>query len=272
MQFPMLSHHGATRGVTGSCHQLHLDSATSLLIDCGLEQGVDAALSPDSAALGFAIDGIQALIITHVHLDHVGRIPALLAAGYRGPIICSEPSARLLPLLLEDACKLGVTSEPAQVERYLEFLNKLIVPVPFGQWKTVLETEAVQCRIRLQRAGRLLGSACVECDMQQAGKPGSTRVVFSGDLGAANNPLLKPVQPPERADLLVLESTYGDRLHPDRTERQQRLEAAIDRALADRGTIMIPAFSLGRNQELLYELEDILHSKAVLAPASKKAG
>lgn len=81
MQFPTLSHHGATRGVTGSCHQLHIDSATSLLIDCGLEQGGDAR--SESATLGFSIDGIQALIITHAHLDHVGRIPALLAAGFR---------------------------------------------------------------------------------------------------------------------------------------------------------------------------------------------
>ncbi|WP_337157532.1 MBL fold metallo-hydrolase [Pseudomonas putida] len=270
MQFPKLSHHGATRGVTGSCHQLHLDSATSLLIDCGLEQGRDAALKDETASLGFAIDGIQALIITHVHLDHVGRIPALLAAGYRGPIICSEPSARLLPLVLEDAYKLGVTAEPAQVERYLEFLEKLITPVPFDQWHTVVDRQGLECRIRLQRAGHLLGSAYVECDVRQANTPDSTRVVFSGDLGAAHNPLLRPVQPPEKADVLVLESTYGDRLHADRSERQQRLEAAIDRALADRGTIMIPAFSLGRTQELLYELEDILHRKALLAPRREK--
>lgn len=270
MQFPTLSHHGATRGVTGSCHQLHLDSATSLLIDCGLEQGGDA--QSGSVALGFPVDGIQALIVTHVHLDHVGRIPALLAAGYRGPIICSEPSAKLLPLVLEDAYKLSVTARPVQVERYLEFLKKLIVPLPFGQWKTVVDCEALQCRIRLQRAGHLLGSAYVECDVIQVGVPDSARIVFSGDLGAANNPLLKPVQPPERADLLVLESTYGDRLHADRGERQQLLEAAIDRALADRGTIMIPAFSLGRTQELLYEVEDILHRKALLAPRSGEVG
>lgn len=83
MEYPSLSHHGATRGVTGSCHQLHLGPATSLLIDCGLEQGSEAAPGAESAALGFDIQGIQALVVTHVHLDHVGRIPALLAAGYR---------------------------------------------------------------------------------------------------------------------------------------------------------------------------------------------
>ncbi|WP_447742136.1 MBL fold metallo-hydrolase RNA specificity domain-containing protein [Pseudomonas laurentiana] len=259
MEYPVLSHHGGTRSVTGSCHQLQLDPSISLLVDCGLEQGAEAA------PLGFGVEGIQALIITHVHLDHVGRIPALLAAGFRGPILCSEPSARLLPLVLEDAYKLSISSEPAHVARYLEFLRDLIVPLPFEQWHTLVERPGLTCRIRLQRAGHLLGSAYVECDVQH--EQTSTRYVFSGDLGACGNPLLRPVQSPERADVLVLESTYGDRLHAPVSDRQQRLEAAIDRALADKGTILIPAFSLGRTQELLYELEDILHRKALLNKA-----
>ena len=262
MEYPSLSHHGGTRGVTGSCHQLHLGPSASLLVDCGLEQGSDAPPGAESAPLGFDIQGIQALVITHVHLDHVGRIPALLAAGYCGPILCSEPSARLLPLVLEDAYKLSISSEPAQVARYLEFIRDLIVPLPFEQWHTVVERPGLACRIRLQRAGHLLGSAYVECDMQH--EQTNSRYVFSGDLGASGNPLLRPVQPPERADVLVLESTYGDRLHPQADDRRQRLEDAIDRALADKGTLLIPAFSLGRTQELLYELEDILHRKALL--------
>ncbi|MFJ3108915.1 MBL fold metallo-hydrolase [Pseudomonas putida] len=265
MEYPSLSHHGGTRGVTGSCHQLHVDPSTSLLIDCGLEQGSEAAPGAESAALGFGIQGIRALVITHVHLDHVGRIPALLAAGYRGPILCSEPSARLLPLVLEDAYKLTISSEPAQVARYIDFIRDLIVPLPFEQWHAVVERPGSTCRIRLQRAGHLLGSAYVECDMQY--EQANTRYVFSGDLGACGNPLLRSVQPPERADVLVLESTYGDRLHPHIGDRRQRLEEAIDRALADKGTILIPAFSLGRTQELLYELEGILHRKALLGSA-----
>ncbi|BAN55848.1 MULTISPECIES: MBL fold metallo-hydrolase RNA specificity domain-containing protein [Pseudomonas] len=268
MEYPSLSHHGGTRGVTGSCHQLHLGPATSLLIDCGLEQGNEAAPGAESAALGFDIQGIQALVVTHVHLDHVGRIPALLAAGYRGPILCSEPSARLLPLVLEDAYKLSISSEPAQVARYIDFIRELIVPLPFERWHAVVECPGLVCRIRLQRAGHLLGSAYVECDMQH--ELANTRYVFSGDLGACGNPLLRPVQPPERADVLVLESTYGDRLHARAGDRRQRLKAAIDRALGDKGTILIPAFSLGRTQELLYELEDILHRKALLGGAGPR--
>lgn len=269
MEYPCLSHHGGTRGVTGSCHQLHLGPSTSLLVDCGLEQGADALPSSASAPLGFDIQGIRALVITHVHLDHVGRIPALLAAGYRGPIFCSEPSAKLLPLVLEDAYKLNISREPAHVARYLEFVERLIVPLPFEHWHDVVLEPELECRIRLQRAGHLLGSAYVECDLLLG--QANTRYVFSGDLGSVGNPLLRPLQPPERADVLVLESTYGDRLHPVASDRLQQLEAAIDRALADKGTILIPAFSLGRTQELLYELEDILHRKALVgveAPAS----
>ena len=262
--YPTLTHHGATQGVTGSCHQLHLTPQTSLLIDCGLEQGTDAPIDANTQPLGFPTTGIQALIITHVHLDHVGRIPALLAAGFRGPIICSEPSAKLLPLVLEDAYRLSITNDPTQVERFISLLNHHIHPIPFETWHPLTDHQNPTCRIRLQRAGHLLGSAYVECDMQYPGRPDTDRVVFSGDLGASGNPLLRPVQPPERADILVLESTYGDRLHGDRSDRQQRLEAVIDRALADHGTILIPAFSLGRTQELLYEIEDILHRKALL--------
>lgn len=262
MQYPSLSHHGGAHGVTGSCHQLHLGPDASLLVDCGLEQGLEA--QPGTPSVAFDIAGIQALVITHVHLDHVGRIPALLAAGFRGPILCSEPSAKLLPLVLEDAYKLSVTSKPGPVARYIEFVQKLIKPLPFDEWHTVVEQQGLQCRIRLQRAGHLLGSAYVECDVQQSTPASSSRVVFSGDLGSSSNPLLRSVKSPERADLLVLESTYGDRLHGDRANRQQRLEAVIDRALADNGSILIPAFSLGRTQELLYEIEDILHRKALL--------
>jgi len=266
MDFPVLSHHGATRGVTGSCHQLHLGPAISLLVDCGLEQGDDASPGAESVSLGlgasFEVSSVQALIVTHVHLDHVGRIPALLAAGYRGPILCSEPSAKLLPLVLEDAYRLSISREPKHVQRYLAMLDELIVPLPFEQWHVLIDRPGLGCRIRLQRAGHLLGSAYVECDVARGEV--NTRYVFSGDLGPSTNPLLRPVQPAERADVLVLESTYGDRLHPSTDDRRGKLEAVIDRALADNGTILIPAFSLGRTQELLYELEDILHRKALL--------
>lgn len=262
MTYPAITHHGAFVGVTGSCHQLHLNAGSSLLIDCGLFQGEDTGRSP-GPAIDFPISGIEALLVTHIHLDHVGRIPGLLAAGFKGPIICSQPSARLLPLVLEDALRLGVTQEKATIERYIKFVERQVVALPYDQWYEVVSTDELTCRIRLQRAGHVLGSAYVECDIHYLPENTHKRVVFSGDLGASHTPLLRPPVSPERADILVLESTYGDRLHDDRSTRQQRLERMIDQALADHGTVLIPAFSAGRTQELLYEIEDILHRKAL---------
>ncbi len=145
-------------------------------------------------------------------------------------------------------------------------MRERVISIPFDTWFTVVDTPAVSCRIRLQRAGHILGSAYVECDLQYPLDQSQHRIVFSGDLGASHTPILPNPKSPERADLLVLESTYGDRLHEDRSTRQARLEAVIDRALADHGTVLIPAFSIGRTQELLYEIEDILHRKVLSGP------
>ena len=261
MTYPTIAHHGATAGVTGSCHQIWLDDTTSLLIDCGQFQGEDAGTNDDT--LGFPIDGIRALILTHVHIDHVGRIPQLLAAGFDGPILCSEPSARLLPIVLEDAFRLSISKNAEDIERYLAILQRRIIAMPYDAWFTLLDNTRTCCRIRLQPAGHVMGSAYVELDLDQKEQANPVRVVFSGDLGAPFAPIMPDVQAPERADLLILESTYGDRLHEDRQHRRARLEAAIDKALRDQGTVMIPAFSIGRTQELLYELEEILHAKSL---------
>lgn len=257
-------HHGAFDGVTGSCHQLFLDDRYSLLVDCGLFQGAEVA--PDGQAsstqldIGFPVDKIVALVVTHVHIDHVGRIPWLLAAGYKGPIFCSEPSARLLPVVLADAFALGISRDHQLVERYLKLIESRLVPLPWRTWRTVLRGPHGDCRIRLQRAGHILGSAYVECDVAHAA--GRTRVLFSGDLGAPHAPLLPAPRPPWQADVVVLESTYGNRLHEGRAGRRQRLQAVIERAIADGGTVIVPAFSIGRTQELLYELEDIFYREA----------
>lgn len=264
MAYPAVTHHGATQGVTGSCHQLHLDATCSLLVDCGLFQGEDARAS-SGLSIDFPIDGIQALLLTHIHLDHVGRIPGLLAAGFGGPIICSEPTARLLLLVLEDALRLGVTRDKGSVERFLRRVEQLIVPVPYDQWHDVQRTDLLTCRVRLRRAGHVLGSSYIECDVHYPASDVRRRVVFSGDLGAAHTPLLRPPAAPEHADLVVLESTYGDRLHEGRSTRLQRLERVIDQAMLDQGTLLIPAFSAGRTQELLYEIEDILHRKSLVS-------
>jgi metallo-beta-lactamase family protein len=267
MKHTKLIHHGAREGVTGSCHQLWMDDAASILIDCGQFQGADEGQhNDDELGLDFPIDGIKALIVTHVHIDHVGRIPNLLAAGFDGPILCSEPSARLLPIVLEDAFRLSVSRDHEQLERYLKVVEQRIIALPYDHWFTLHETDTGECKVRLQPAGHVLGSAYVELELS-APESGSERVVFSGDLGAPHSPILPDLVPPERADLLILESTYGDRRHEDRAHRRERLQAVIARALADQGTVLIPSFSIGRTQELLYELEEILHEKSESAEA-----
>lgn len=265
MSNPQISHHGAVNGVTGSCHELHADTAHSYLIDCGLFQGADSSKDGKSGQgsldIEFPLDSVRALIATHVHIDHVGRIPYLLAAGFDGPILCSEPSAKLLPIVLEDAFKLGVSRDQKQVERYIALVEQRIIALPYNTWFTLRDADDLVCRIRLQRAGHILGSAYVEFHLAYPMTGKKTRVVFSGDLGAPHAPLLPAPKSPYGADILVIESTYGDRQHEDRRTRRQRLEAVIEKALKDQGTVLIPAFSIGRTQELLYELEAIIHSK-----------
>ncbi|MBM7454574.1 metallo-beta-lactamase family protein [Oceanisphaera litoralis] len=238
-------HHGAVQGVTGSCHELRLNGA-GILIDCGLFQGTERR---DDLAIDFEIKHIKALVVTHVHIDHVGRIPYLLGAGFKGPIICSQPTALLLPAMLEDALKIGFTRDKKLINRVLKMLKFRLVPLPYGEWQPVAGSDI---EVRLQRAGHILGSAYVECEA------GGQRIVFSGDLGAPHSPLLIAPEPPEACDVLVMESTYGDRNHESRLDRRLRLKEAIEHALADGGTLLIPAFSLGRTQDLLYEIESLM--------------
>lgn len=239
-------HHGAFEGVTGSCHQLMINDSRSLLIDCGMFQGADAK-NRDQEKIEFPLEGIQGLIVTHVHLDHVGRIPYLIAAGFNGPIYCSPPTAKLLPLMMEDSLRVGVTRNKRLIERFLHDLQKHIRPVSYDKWHKL--DGGVE--MRLSHAGHVLGSAIVEIDR------GGERFVFSGDLGSRHQPLLKEPISPERADFLVLESTYGNRNHVGREERVEQLEKILCHTLENRGVTIIPAFSVGRTQELLYEMNEI---------------
>ena len=260
-EYPRIQHHGAVNGVTGSCHQLWLTASDSLLIDCGLFQGAEtsgAGAGQDRLAVEFSLQTVRALLVTHVHVDHIGRLPWLMAAGFAQAIHCTEPSAALMPAVLEDAFKVGVRRDAKLAERYVKKVHGKLQGHPYKEWVTLVERPDLVCRIRFQRAGHILGSAYIECDLQYPEQSRSRRIVFSGDLGAPHAPMLPAPRPPHAADVVVLESTYGDGLHEYRRNRRARLKKVLEQALADGGTVIIPAFSIGRTQELLYELESII--------------
>jgi len=242
-----ITHHGGNEGVTGSCHQLHFNDSQSVLVDCGLFQGRDARRF-QGREVDFPLDGIEALILTHVHIDHIGRIPYLLEAGFHKPIVCTPPTARFLPIMLEDSIRLGITRNKKVIDQILKEVKSLLHPLPYDKWYTLQRGAS----FRFQHAGHILGSAYVELDH------GDERFVFSGDLGSRNTPILRAPESPERADVLVLESTYGDRLHEGRDTRIHRLESILCETMENRGVTLIPAFSLGRTQEILFELNRII--------------
>ncbi|RUO77453.1 MBL fold metallo-hydrolase RNA specificity domain-containing protein [Idiomarina seosinensis] len=244
-------HHGGFNQVTGSCHQLQLSATESYLIDCGLMQGEQQSQPPE---VDFYSADIKALLVTHCHLDHVGRIPYLLAAGFKGPIVCTQATARLLPLVIADAIKVGITRNAELIEGVLSQLQQQLMPVAYDQWLGLSQ----HLKVRFKNAGHIMGSAFIECSIDD-----HQRVVFSGDIGCRGTPLLPDPDTLDGADLLLLESTYGNRLHESRKHRQQRLKSIISRCIEDRGAVLIPAFSIGRTQELLYELEAIWHELEV---------
>ncbi len=254
-------HHGATVGVTGSCHELIYQPDKSILIDCGLFQGSDhSSHGKDSAnanrlEIDFDISTVQALIATHAHIDHIGRIPYLFAKGFSGNIYCSLATAEIIPLMLTDALKIGFTRDKYLIKRVLSKITGHIVALNYGLWHSVDD----YLTIKLKPAGHILGSAYVECDSKQVGKKKKHRTVFSGDLGAPYAPLLPSPKSPYACDTLVLESTYGDKNHSGRKSRSLYLKQVIEKCVEDQGAILIPAFSLGRTQDILYEFEQIIH-------------
>ena len=257
-------HHGAVNGVTGSCHQLVIDSANSVLVDCSLFQGAETSGRGDDDLLSieFDISTVQALLVTHCHIDHVGRLPYLLAAGFSGPIIATEATAALLPMVIEDALKVGVTRNQSIIKACLARLKGQLIAVPYKQWFEVTLKGNSRVKVKFQPAGHILGSAYIEIDVKaksnvKGEEQTAKRVVFSGDLGATYSPLLASPKSPYKADVVVIESTYGDKNHQGRRERAKSLEKVLIKAISDNGVVIIPAFSIGRTQELLYELEQI---------------
>jgi Cft2 family RNA processing exonuclease len=157
-------------------------------VDCGLFQGDEAKAELDHQVIDFDLSAVKAVLVTHVHIDHVGRLPYLLGAGYTGPIFCSAASAMLLPLVLEDAVKVGFSASPSMVKSILKRLNAQLVPVETMSWTTLDRFTGGQLKVKFKPAGHIMGSCYIEVDVKKADH--HERTVFSGDLGAPYAPLL----------------------------------------------------------------------------------
>ncbi|ELB2959888.1 MBL fold metallo-hydrolase RNA specificity domain-containing protein [Vibrio parahaemolyticus] len=246
-------HHGGKDTVTGSCHELQLERG-SILVDCGLFQGKDALLGRQNRSLTieFSLTKVKALVLTHAHIDHIGRLPWLLAAGFRGKIYCTRATAELVPLMLADGLKLQLGLGQQQRQHILNLIKQRLVPCDYHNWISIKGL----AYLRFQPAGHILGSAYLEFKLSN-----NEVVVFSGDLGPSNTPLLPDPIPPVKADYLFIESTYGDKHHESVKSRSTRLLSIIEHALEDGGVIVIPAFSVGRTQELLFDIEQLLYQE-----------
>jgi len=248
---------GAAGMVTGSNHLIETDNHR-FVVDCGLFQGMGLA-EHNHEPFGYAAEEVEAVIITHAHLDHIGRLPMLVKEGFAGPIYATQATIDLMHLALADACGLMIEKAerhgppPLYDEADLNKTLSLCRAVDYHQ--TVQLTPKVS--LTLYDAGHILGSAIVLLELE--GK----RLVFSGDLGFFSDTLLAKPEMPKQADLVVMEATYGNRNHPDQPGRHQILKDAFGWTARRRGVLLIPAFAIERTQELLLLLNE-LHDQGEL--------
>lgn len=247
-----LSFHGGAREVTGACYLLKTEHA-KILVDCGLFQGCLECTDMNFRAFQFNPKEIDALFLTHAHLDHVGRIPKLVRDGFRGPIFSTAPTRDLAQLILRDALSL-MRREKEQL------YGEEDVEQAFSQLKILRYHEKIHLSdldISLRDAGHILGSASVEVFTE--GK----HILFGGDLG--NTPSLLLPLPDTFTDLeyLVIESAYGNRVHESHTERVSKLERAVEDSASRGGTLLIPAFATERTQDILFLLNELLLQKRI---------
>jgi len=244
---------GAAGEVTGSCHILRV-AGRQLLLDCGMIQGDHDAPARNRLPFPFDPTAIDAVVLSHAHIDHCGRLPLLAKRGYRGPIYTNKACADLVPILLRDSANLALRdaererTEPLYDLEDVETVLRLLQPIPYDTRRELLPGVSV----RVRDAGHILGSSSIELWASEAGE--ERKLVFSGDLGQYDTPILQDPFAFESADLVLMESTYGNRLHRGREDTERELGGILAQAARDRGNVIVPAFAIGRSQELLYLL------------------
>lgn len=261
----ILSFHGADRGVTGSCHMIEC-LGRRILIDCGMLQGSRELAEENADPFGFDPRAIDYVLLTHAHLDHCGRLPLLVKRGFRGEVIATAASRELARLVITDAAHLqdeDARRRSRQMHRHAEegsatplytLLDAFSCFDRFGRTAEYGKPVEIAPGLRaiFYDAGHILGSASILLEVDEGG--GSRSILFSGDIGNAGRPLLRPPCPPAKAEIIVMESTYGDRLHRSLSASLDELYLAIADTFARGGNVVIPSFALERAQELLYFL------------------
>lgn len=254
---------GADHEVTGSCHYVEA-AGKKFLIDCGMEQGIDQFENREIPGLPGEIDFV---LVTHAHIDHTGNLPLLYAKGFKGPVYATPATCDLCDIMLRDSAHIQEfeaewrnrkgkrQGKEAYVAAYTmaDALNiiKLLQECPYNK---VIEIQP-GIKVRFTDVGHLLGSASIEIWVTEEGK--ETKIVFSGDVGNLNQPLLNDPGRPESADYVVIESTYGDRSHGERVNYTEELTKIIQRTFDRGGNVVVPSFAVGRTQEMLYFLRQI---------------
>ena len=260
-----LSFHGAAQGVTGSCHLVEA-AGRRILVDCGLFQGSRELHDDNAVPFGFDARAIDFVLLTHAHLDHCGRLPLLVKRGFRGEIIATQATSELARLVMLDAANLQ--AEEAKPRYHQGGKPHHVAPPP--PLYTIID--ATDCMARFGRAasygqiievcpgiratfynaGHILGSASVLVEAEE--KSGVHSALFSGDIGSATHGLLRPPEVPPSADAVVMETTYGDRLHRSFDDSLNEFYDAVNATLSRGGNVVVPTFALERAQELLFFL------------------
>mgnify|MGYP001024864953 CR=1 FL=1 len=264
---------GAAGEVTGSCHLVRFSDVT-VLLDCGIFQGGEERHIRNREPFPFDPQTVKAVLLSHAHLDHCGRLPLLVKAGFKGKIFATEATCDLAKIILLDAAKLQEEDAAWKIKRLkkkgedwswvsplfttsdAERVFEHFEPVPYGEWVDLSPT----VRFRLRDAGHLLGSGMVELRWQSNGK--ERTLLFTGDLGQSGMPILRDPEKVEQAELLLMESTYGNREHETTfNECVEQLRQIITETVSKGGRVLIPSFAVGRTQELLYTLNDLVESR-----------
>lgn len=246
-----LTFHGGTGMVTGANFLLE-NNGTKILVDCGLIQGTNFAENLNRAPFPYNPEAIQYLIVTHSHIDHIGRIPKLVKDGFRGRIISTPATASLVSVMFDDAVK--VMGDEARHNGVLPIFEKEDVEATLKLWHPLPYREAFdltpEIKLVLKNSGHILGSAMAEISYEKR------KIVFTGDLGNTPSLILQDTEDITDADYMVMESVYGDRNHESQDERRIKLYDVLKDSIEKKKTILIPVFSLERTQEMLYELNE----------------